>query len=103
MDRDVITTQKNLSLYENKFGHQLSTIGPKESDIPKDYFIPNFGLDRDIIWTQKNLKDTEKVLDSTFVEIPEENVYLYVSREPLMTNVEAIPYTEHELDYSKIE
>jgi hypothetical protein len=50
---------RNLSQYEKTFKHELSTSGPKEKDIPRDYFIPNFGVDRDIITTQKNLGDNE--------------------------------------------
>jgi hypothetical protein len=75
----------------------LSTVGPKEADIPKDYFIPNFGLDRDIVWTQKNLADQEKVKG---VWNAEENVQLWISREPLMSVAEAIP--EGVLDYGKV-
>ena len=29
---------------------------------PKDYVVPNFGVDRDIIWTGSNLKNAEKKL-----------------------------------------
>ena len=30
---------------------------------PKDYFVPNFGIDSDVAASQKNLKDTEGKLD----------------------------------------
>lgn len=30
-----------------------------EKDIPRDYFVPNFGVDRDILTTQKNIGDYE--------------------------------------------
>ena len=29
---------------------------------PKDYVVPNFGVDRDIIWTKSNLKNAETKL-----------------------------------------
>ena len=74
VDRDILTTQKNLGDNELKFKHQLSTEGPKEADIPKDYFVPNFGLDRDIVWTQNNLAATEKLKGVWNVE---ENVMLW--------------------------
>jgi hypothetical protein len=63
-------------------------VGPKEADIPRDYFIPNFGLDRDIVWTQNNLAVQEKLKGAW---IPEENVQLWISREPLMSVAEAVP------------
>ena len=44
---------------ELKYKHQLSTVGPKEKDIPRDYFVPNLGVDRDILTTQKNLGEYE--------------------------------------------
>jgi len=77
----------------------LSTVGPKEADIPKDYFIPDFGLDRDIVWTQGNLAATEKKIGVWNVE---ENVMLWIdqSREPLLSHEEPVP--EGELDYGKV-
>jgi hypothetical protein len=29
----------------------LSLEGPKQADIPRNYFVPNFGADRDIVTT----------------------------------------------------
>lgn len=37
----------------------MSLEGPKEADIPRNYFVPNFGVDRDIMTTQKNLAQYE--------------------------------------------
>jgi len=34
--------------------------GAKEADIPRNYPVPNFGVDRDILTTQKNLSQYEK-------------------------------------------
>ena len=74
VDRDILTTQKNLGDNELKFKHQLTVDGPKEKDIPRNYFVPNLGLDRDIVWTQNNLSATEKTLKTVWN--PAENVQL---------------------------
>jgi hypothetical protein len=35
----------------------------KENDYPKDYAVPNFGVDHDILATEADLKLAEKNLD----------------------------------------
>lgn len=51
VDKDILTTQKNLGNWETKFNHKLSLTGPVAADIPRNYFIPDFGVDKDIITT----------------------------------------------------
>lgn len=35
--------------------------GAKENgDNPRDYFVPNFGVDHEILYTQNNIKNSEK-------------------------------------------
>lgn len=75
----------------------MSVEGPKESDIPKNYFVPNLGLDKDIVTSQNNLKATEKILG---VWNAEENVQLWITREPLMSIANKVP--DGELDYGSI-
>jgi len=55
VDRDILTSQSNLSQFEKKYKHQLSLEGPKPDDHPMNYPVANFGVDRDILTTQKNL------------------------------------------------
>ena len=41
----------------------------KIKGIPRNYFVPNFGLDEDIVSTQKNIADAE-ALDEQRVAVP---------------------------------
>lgn len=44
-------------------GCKTDTVAPGAKDThPKDYPVPNFGLDKDIVDTQKHIKDTEDKL-----------------------------------------
>jgi len=45
----------------------------KEDDYPKDYFVPNFGMDHDIKGSLSDLKVAEKQLDSKWVFHTEES------------------------------
>lgn len=39
----------------------------EESDIPKSYSVPDFGLDRDIVNTEKHLGDAQKRLNHKWI------------------------------------
>lgn len=91
VDRDIVDTQKNLADSEARLGRwnvnlvqidearepllsnagHFVTAAPKTPEQkekhPKDYFVPNFGVDRDVEMTLKHIKDQEGRLKHTYV------------------------------------
>lgn len=91
LDRDILTTQKNIADAESKYGKwnpelvQLDeqrepllsradhfvtaakTPKSQQEKWPKDYAVPNFGVDKDVIATQKHIADQEKRLKHKYV------------------------------------
>jgi len=55
---------------------------------PKDYFVPNFGMDVDVKASLKNTKDTEARLKHTWVIPKEEDVQLNESSIPACNSYE---------------
>ena len=51
MDKDIIATQAHIGGAEVFYKHKLAFADTKADDYPKDYAVPNFGLDRDIVAT----------------------------------------------------
>jgi hypothetical protein len=56
-------------------------VGEPAKEIPRNYFIPNFGKDKEIIATQKHIQDAEKQLGQVWtgenLKQPKEFVHGY--------------------------
>lgn len=55
-------TDLNLEEAEEQHGQKL-TVEKKPDDIPRNYFVPNFGVDHEIDETNKSLAQSEEKLD----------------------------------------
>jgi len=76
-DQDqVLTTENSLRIAEGLTGQKWNwrpKTKEEKAGHPKDYFVPNFGVDEDIKITQNNIKREEKRLNHQWTPKQDEN------------------------------
>ena len=91
------TTASEIQASE-QLGHKwIISDKKKPAPPPKDYFVPNFGQEQDIKDSIKHLDNAEKKYGQW--TLPDEDVQLEASREPLLSWKPIIAAPSHPMDY----